>query len=49
MQLARFLVEAVVLGKQSPNRLVREAGQRRERAPESRRPSPQRIACNEHR
>jgi hypothetical protein len=24
MQLARFLVEAVVLGKQSPNRLVRE-------------------------
>ncbi len=23
MQLARFLVEAVVLGKQSPNRLVR--------------------------
>ncbi len=24
MQLARFLVEAVVLGKQSPNQLVRE-------------------------
>jgi leucine-zipper of insertion element IS481 len=24
MQLGRFLVEAVVLGKQSPNRLVRE-------------------------
>ena len=24
MQLARFLVEAVVLGKQSPNRLIRE-------------------------
>lgn len=24
MQLARFLVEPVILGKQSPNRLVRE-------------------------